>query len=149
MSAIEKAPSHPLQRRVVATQTLLDEWKGRPLDWKAGHHCARMACDHLRRLGYKPPLARAGHFTSPLGARRALKRLGVTTLGEAVDLVGLRRIPPAAAIVGDLVEIPGEESGCLTVALGNGRVLGWHEDAEGAVVLQPVEYVSAWRVEPI
>ena len=35
----------------------------------------------------------------------------------------------------------------LAVAMGNGRVLCWHPDAEGAVVCQPKdEFVTAWAV---
>jgi hypothetical protein len=35
----------------------------------------------------------------------------------------------------------------LAIALGNGRVLGYHDDAPGgATVLQPVLFITAWRV---
>jgi len=139
----------PLEIRAAATQTLLDDWRDRPIDWAKGHHCVRMVAEHLRRLGHKPPLAKAGQFKTPLGGRGALKRLGVASIGEALDKMGFERIPPAAALVGDVIEIPGEPPfGALTVALGFGRVLGWHEDTEGAVVLQPIEYVTAWRINP-
>ncbi|WP_174291000.1 DUF6950 family protein [Sphingomonas bacterium] len=142
------AEPSPLDRRVAATQQLLDDWKGRPFDWKAKQHCVRMVAEHLRRMGYTPPLAKAGAYSSALGARRAMKRVGVDTLSEAVDLMSFPRIAPAAALVGDIVELPGEDPGALAVALGNGRVLGWHPDADGAVVVQPLEYVAAWRVDP-
>ncbi len=57
------------------------------------------------------------------------------------------RVPPAAAWTGDVIAMPGLEGpGALAVALGGGRVLGYHEDAVGAAVLQPSEYVAAWRV---
>lgn len=139
----------PIERRAAAAQQLLDDWRGRPIDWKKRHHCARMVTEHLRRLKHKPPLAKAGHFTTPLGGRRALQRLGVERMGEVLDQMGFERIPPAAALVGDIVELPGEAPfGALTVAMGNGRVLGWHEDAAGAEVLQPVEYIAAWRINP-
>jgi hypothetical protein len=43
--------------------------------------------------------------------------------------------------------LPGEDAlDALVVALGNGRVLGWHPDAAGAEVLQPLAFESAWRV---
>ena len=139
----------PIEIRAAAAQQLLDDWRGRPIDWKKRHHCVRMLTDHLRRLKHKPPLAKAGHFTSPLGARQALKRLGVASVGEILDQMGFERIPPAAALVGDIIEIPGEPPfGAFTVALGNGRVLGWHEDIQGADVLQPVQFVAAWRISP-
>lgn len=139
----------PLEQRVAATQATLDDWKDRPFDWKANSHCVRMVTEHLRRMGYKPPLSKGGSFDTPLGAKRALARAKVKTLGEAVDLLRIERIPPAMAIVGDIIELPGEAPfGALTVALGNGRVLGWHEDAAGCAVLQPLAFVSAWRVDP-
>jgi hypothetical protein len=145
---IARTPT-PLERRARATQKLLDDWKDRPFDWKTQSHCLRLVVEHLRRMGYKPPLSRAGSFKSALAAKGALKRAKVKTLAEAVDLMGLPRIPPAAALVGDIIELPGEAPfGALTVAVGNNRVLGWHADADGAVVMQPVEYIAAWRVDP-
>lgn len=139
----------PLERRAAATQQLLDDWTGRPFDWATQSHCLRLIVEHLRRMGYSPPLSKGGTFRTALGARSALKRAKVASLGEAVDLLKLPRIPPAAALIGDILELPGEAPfGALTVALGNGRVLGWHEEAEGAIVLQPLEYVAAWRVDP-
>jgi hypothetical protein len=142
------APPTALDRRVAATQQLLDAWKGRPFSWKTGSHCVAMVAEHLRRMGYEPPLAQAGSFASPASAQRALKRVGVTTLSEAVDLMGLPRIASASALAGDIIELPGEAPGALGVALGNGRLLGWHPDAEGAVVVQPTAYIAAWRVDP-
>lgn len=138
-----------LERRVAITQATLDAWKGRAFNWKKNSHCIRMAADHLRRMGYTPPLSKAGPFNSALGATRALKRMNIASVAEAVDLMGLPAIQPAAAWVGDIVELPGEAPfSALTIALGNGRVLGFHEDAEGAIVLQPIQYVRAWRVTP-
>jgi cell wall-associated NlpC family hydrolase len=59
---------------------------------------------------------------------------------------GLPRIAPAAALPGDLVQMPGDDTiGAMTIYVGNGRVLGYHEAVEGAVVMQPVEMVAAWR----
>ena len=50
---------------------------------------------------------------------------------------------PAAAVVGDIVELPGEPPfGALSVAVGNGRVLGYHQDAEGAEILQPTAFLN-------
>lgn len=138
----------PLERRVAITQATLDAWKDRPFDWN-GSHCIRLAADHLRAMGYRPPLSRGGSFKTALAARAALRRAGVATLVEAVDLMKLPRIAPAAALPGDLVAMPGEAPfEALAVAVGNGRVLGFHQDAEGAIVQQPREYVAAWRVEP-
>ncbi len=110
--------------------------------------CARLAAFVLRRRGHAVQLAKAGSYRTALGAKRGLERAGYETLADAIDAIGLPRIAPAAALPCDLVLIPGGESfgGAITIAVGNGRVLGYHEDIEGADVLQPVEFVAAWRV---
>lgn len=146
MIAREKTP---LERRADAAQLLLDEWRDRPFSWQDGVTCVRLCAAHLRRMGYRPPLAKAGRYKTALGARRALERAGFADLAAGLDAMGLPRIAPAAALIGDIVELPGEAPfNALTVVIGNGRVLGFHEDLEGAGVLQPSEYISAWRVEP-
>lgn len=139
-----------LERRVAATQELLGGWKGRPYDFAGKSHCARMVCEHLRRMGYKPPVAKAGQYKTEVGGLRALRRLGVQALADALDGMGLPRIAPIAALAGDILELPSASPlGCLTVALGNGRVLGFVDDWHEAAVLQPKQYAAAWRVEPL
>lgn len=139
-------PQPVIVRRVAAAQATLDQFQGRPFAF-GSDDCARMVVFHLRQFGLKPRIAKAGSYSTLLGARRALARAGFATLADAVDAQGLLRIPPAAAVVGDLLMMPGvDDFGALAVALGNGRVLGWHEDAEGATVLQPVEFVAAWCI---
>lgn len=139
----------PLERRVAAAQLLLDAWKGRPFSWSAGH-CIRLVAEHLKRMGYRPPLERAGSFSTAIGAGRAMRRAGVANLSDAVDLVpGLVRIAPAAALVADIVELEAEPPfSALAVAMGNGRVLGFHQDLAGAGLLEPRSFVGAWRVDP-
>lgn len=133
-------------RRVAAAQATLDRFKNVPFAF-GSNDCARMAVFHLRQLGHRPKIAKAGTYSTLLGARRALARAGFATLADAIDAQGVFRIPPAAAIVGDLVMLPGvDDLGALGVALGNGRVIMWHEDAEGACVCQPVKFVAAWSV---
>ena len=141
------AKAQPIMlRRVAAAQATLDRFRDRPFAW-GSDDCARMAVFHPRQIGLKPRIAKAGSYASMIGARRALARAGFATLAEAVDAQGLLRIPPAAAVVGDLMMVPGtEDFGALAVALGNGRVLMWHEDAAGACVCQPVAFVTAWSV---
>jgi hypothetical protein len=133
-------------RRVAAAQATLDHFKGKPFVLGEAD-CARMAAFHLRQLKLKLKIAKAGSYKSPLSARRALIRAGFESLADALDKHGFARIPPAAAVVGDILALPAEDDlGALAVALGNGRVLGWHPDAEGATVLQPTEFVAAWSV---
>lgn len=136
-------------RRVAAAQATLDRWKGVPFALGRAD-CARMVAFHLRQLGLRVRVGKAGAYASPLSARRALIRAGFASLPDALDQHGLPRIPPAAAIAGDVLQLPADDDegadgiGALCVALGNGRVLGWHPDAEGAVVMQPGAFEAAW-----
>ncbi len=134
-------------RRQQAASAAMRRFQHAPFEY-GKNDCARIGAFVLRKMGHKPQMAKAGSYKSALGAKRALSRLGFNSLTEALDAMGLVRIPPAAALAADLVLLPGEGpfGGSLTMAVGNGRVLGYHEDLEGADVLQPVEYVAAWRV---
>ncbi|OWK29214.1 DUF6950 family protein [Sphingomonas dokdonensis] len=133
-------------RRRDATQATLDAWRGRK--FKLGHaDCVRLAADHLRRMGHKVRLPAKGKYATVRSALKELKARGYADLPAALDDMGLEQIAPAAARIGDIIAIPSEHAiGCLMVAVGNGRTLGWQEDHEGAEVFQPVEYVGAWRV---
>jgi len=133
-------------RRVAAAQATLDRFKDKT--FRLGmHDCVRMAAHHLRRLGYTVKLPPAGAYRSKRQAMKLLGDRGYGDLAAALDALGLERIAPAAAVVGDIVQMPAEdELGALCIAMGNGRVLGYHQDAPGAVVMQPAETVAAWRV---
>lgn len=132
--------------RVAATQATLDRFKSAQFAF-GKNDCARIVAFHLRKMGVAVRLAKAGSYTSALGARRALARTGFASLAAALDAHGLLRIPPAAAIVGDIIELPGAGSfGSLVVCVGNGRVIGYHELASGAIVMQPLVFVAAWQV---
>ena len=133
-------------RRVAAAQATVDRFKGRGFRFGT-NDCARMVAFHLKQIGLPVRLAKAGSYRSLLGATRALRHLGYDNLAAALDGHGLSRIAPAAAVVGDIVELPGEPPfGALSVAVGNGRVLGYHQDTAGAEILQPTAFVAAWRV---
>lgn len=136
-----------LLRRQQAAQAAVNRFKGQPLAY-GKNDCVRLAAFVLRKMGRRPQLAKAGSYSTALGAVRALERAGFDSLASAVDGLGLPRIAPAAAWVADLVLLPAEGpfGGALSVAVGNGRVLGYHEDVDGADILQPVQYLAAWRV---
>jgi hypothetical protein len=138
----------PFVRRTAAAQKTLDTWSKRAL--KLGtSDCVRMIAAHLRLLGYKVKLPPSGSYRSYASALKAMKAAGFASIDEALDAMGLVRIAPAAATVGDIVKLPADHPlGCFTVAVGNGRVVGYHEDVKAAATLQPVEYAGAWRVEP-
>lgn len=138
-----------LERRVAAAQATLDQFAGRPFRWGRAD-CARLVAAHLRRLGYRVQLPAAGSYASPRSAIKALAARGFASLGEALDALGLERIAPAAALPGDVVELPSiDRLGSLAIVLTNGRVVGFHQHAVGAAVLQPREWVAAWRARPV
>lgn len=135
-----------MDRRVRLTSATKDHFVGREFRWGACD-CARIAAWHLRQFGFRPPLAKAGSYKSAVGARAALKRAGHETLAAALDALGLPRIVPASAWVGDLVMgESGDPFGALGIYLGNGAMLGFHEDVPGAAVLRRVHLDHAWRV---
>lgn len=128
-----------------AAQATLDQFIGKPIEW-GRYDCAKMVIFHLRQLGVSLSIAKAGRYSTAIGAVRALKRLGFTTLAEVLDDRGLMRISPASRIAGDIIEMPGDEGpGALSICVGNGRVFGYHESLVGADVLQPLEMLAAWR----
>lgn len=138
----------PLHRRRDAAQATLDRFKDQPFRF-GKNDCARLVAFHLRKLGYRPQLGKAGTYRTALSARRALARAGFKTLAEGLDALGLARIAPAAAVVGDVVQLEGDNDlGALAVYVGNGRILGYSEDAEGACVMQAMKIDLAWRADP-
>ena len=135
--------------RAHAAQTTLDKFKDQPLRYGV-RDCVRMVATHLRLLGYQVKLPASGSYRSPRSGLKALRARGFDNLAAALDGLGLERIAPAGAIVGDILQLPGDaEIGALAIAVGNGRALAYHEDTVGAVVVQPLEILTAWRVEPV
>lgn len=140
-------PSPEMTRRVAAAQRTLDEFKDQP--FRLGvRDCVRMTAAHLRRLGHAVRLPPQGSYRSRKAALKLLAERGYADLAAALDGFGFERITPAAALVGDVVQMPAvDELGALAIVLTNGRVIGFHEDAVGAVVLQPVRIAAAWRID--
>lgn len=137
-----------LVRRTEITQATLDRFRDRPLRYGSAD-CVQMAAAHLKAMGHRVLLSKGGRYQTAIGALRALRRAGFASLTEALDGQHLERIAPAAAWTGDIIAIPADEGAkleALGIALGNGRVLAWHPDLPGAGVLQPLQYLAAWRV---
>ncbi len=137
-----------IERRVAAVKATMARFSGKAFAW-GRVDCAKLVAFHLRQMGHHESLglAKAGSYRSALSARRALERAGHASLGAALESVGMVPIPPAAALPGDIIELPGEAAfEALTICVGNGRVFGFHQDAVGPVVLQPVSPLTAWRV---
>jgi hypothetical protein len=137
-----------MDRRVEAAQATLKHFRRKA--FKPGRFdCGQMVAWHLRRIG-RPMKVRPPIYHSTTGARRALAKLGATSLADLLDR-HLDRIPWAAALAGDIVDLPahqveGADIGALGVVLGNGRVLVYHPDHAGAVVAELTEANTAWRV---
>ena len=78
--------------------------------------------------------AKCGPYKTAIGARAALKRMGVTSLAQLMDQQ-FPRIGYARALPGDIVELGAADDpkgiGALAVYLGNQVILGYHQDVEG------------------
>lgn len=135
-----------LDERVRRAQATLDGVKGKP--FRLGRQdCVRMTAGHLRRMGHPVILPPSGSYGSLRGAKKALAARGYADLVAAMDGMGFDRISPAAALPADVLALPAESPiGCLAIVLTNGRAAGFLEDVVGGAVIQPVEYVAAWRI---
>lgn len=132
-----------LVERVNAVNATIEGFAGRPFAF-GDCDCGKMVIAHLKAMGWT--IKTGGTWTSTLGLKRFLRRHGGSG-AACIDGWGVPRIPPAAAIVGDIVELRDEgDLGAFGVVVGNGRILAFHEDAPGAAVLQPIEPpIAAWR----
>jgi hypothetical protein len=136
-----------MDRRVTAAQKTKDRFDGKP--WKPGKFdCWQMGAYHCRAIGKPLKIApKIGTYHAVATGIRRLRKLGFDDIPAVLD-EAFQRIPPAAAIAGDIVQLASEDDsiGGITVCLGNGRVLGFHEFTGGACVMQPFEMKAAWRV---
>lgn len=140
------------ERRVAAVNAVRDHFAGKAFEL-GKVDCVKVAAWHLRSMGHRlTGLAKAGSYKTVLGAQRALRRVGHDGLIAALDAMpGLIRIPPEAALPGDIIAQPGTGGmDALTIVMGDRLVLGFHEDIDDAG-LQPIRLVSgspgkAWRV---
>jgi hypothetical protein len=131
-----------LIERVQATQKTVDAFKGKQF-CEGKFDCIQLVLCHARHCGKRIKIPKYGDWES---AGRVLRQLGFRTLGEAMDH-HFERIKPVRAMAGDLIEMPGTNGfSALAVAVGNGRVIGFHEEVPHADILQPVIISGAWRV---
>lgn len=110
--------------------------------------CIRLAGAMLTALGHKVP--KIPPYKNELGALRRLKEQGASNVTELLDGLGLPRIAPAAALMGDLIFMPGDGDkaiGSVTVSLGNGAVLGFHDTQPGLVAMRPMTLSVAWSAK--
>ncbi len=139
-----------LARRTAAVAATKAHFEGKPFAW-GRVDCAKIAAFHLRQMGRHDALglAKAGNYRSALSARRAIARAGHESLSAALDSIGLPRIPPAAALPGDIVLTQGSDSWeALGIVVGNDAVLSFHEDLDGIDIVRVFNWstAEAWRV---
>ena len=138
---------NPLIDRRDAAQATLDAFADQAFAW-GKYDCGKMLAAHLKAMGHPVRLAPAGAYKSAMGAKGALRRMGFASLSDALDS-RFPRIAPAAAIVGDVIAMPSEGPlDAIAICVGNGRALAYHESVPGAVVVQPLTMLAAWRVDP-
>lgn len=132
-----------LEIRVAATSKTFDKFNGQALVL-GKVDCARMVAFHLRSLGHKFSLLKGGHYSNEIGARLALKKLGVSSLSEIMDM-HFPRIGLADARTGDVscVRGEGDMGESMQVVLHRQNVIGLKDGvfAELAVI----EPLYAWR----
>lgn len=138
--------THALITRRDAAQATLDRFMDQPFAWGTAD-CAQMIGWHLQQLGIVTGGEQAGTYSTAIGAKRALARMGVTSLAEQLDRLGFERIAPARALAADIIALPSEGAlDAIAIALGNGTIFGFHESAPAATVMRPVAFQAAWRV---
>lgn len=133
-----------LNRRAEATRQTLAKYRTLAFDWKGRVTCIHLARHHMRNMGHTPPAIPA--FQSPIGARRALAKAGYADMAALLDSL-LPRVAPAAAWVGDLALLEGDEGFDSIVIHAGGKWLGYHmDDMSGLKPLVVSSIKGAWRV---
>lgn len=132
-----------LLQRQAATQATLDRYRKKKFDWKKRATCVHLVRFHLRKMGYKPPTV--PEMRSLLAAKKALKVRGWENVGDMMDSL-LPEIPPASMMLGDIAMLQDADGiGALVIDVG-GKVMGWHDDESGLVVMDALKIEKAWRV---
>jgi len=137
----------PLERRHAAIEATMSRYRDRPFQW-GKVDCAKVAAYHLKKLGRPVKISKAGAYSTALGARRAITRMGYDSLPLLLDGIGLSRIPYSRMLLGDLVAAEGHAGlDAIGIYAGNGHVLGFHEDyLESGLVTVDLTPSAAWSV---
>lgn len=137
--------------RVLAVEACRDRFVGKTYEPRSNRDCIKLAAHAAHKMGRRISLTKGLRYSSEAGGLRVMRKLGFKTLLEAVDATGLKRIPAAAALPGDIIALKTEDEnafGCaLTVAFGNGRVIGF-VNGYGHVMRVDTDdaYLAAWRL---
>lgn len=105
--------------------------------------CLKLARFQALKMGHKP--IRAPRYTTANGAIRSLKKLGFDSLDELLASM-FPRIPLAQARLGDLVTGDGTEGLDATFVWSGRKLMGFHEDAPGLVMILPEMVKTAYRL---
>lgn len=136
-------------KRAAATQDCMDRFGFKPVE-PGVRDCGKLTAHALHKQGRSAKLLNASRHTTWAGALRYLSKTGAKDLVALIDMMGLERIPPAAALPGDIIAMPTDDAngfGCsLTVALDNGRVLGLNPATNMIEPMIPHLFLCAWRV---
>lgn len=137
---------NPMIRRARAAQGCIDRFAGKAYDPRAHRDCAYMIRHALHLLGRRVGQGKLPHYETDAGGIRALRKMGHKNLIEAVDALGLPRIPAASALTADIVALPSDHPmGALALAVGNGRLLAYLDGEQGAVIIEPHDFICGWR----
>lgn len=144
--------SAPIVIRQRAVEACIERFNGKPMKW-GRIDCGRIVSHNLRHLGIATSLVKGLAYSSEHGALKALRSLGVTGLGGAMDQFdNVFRIPPAMATMGDVIgmKCDGEVwDMALTVAVGNGRLLAVSSDQFVRIIQPDLSMaLAAWRCNP-
>lgn len=138
---------HPVIKRSRAIEKTRRKFEGKPFVFGQSD-CVKLARYHLVQMGHaKLPAVPA--YSTPLGARKALKEQGVDNLEQLLDKY-LPRIAPAEMYPGDVCLVPADDEDgfgeTISICLGQ-KFWGWREGTEGMTVLiiDPVVITKAWR----
>ena len=134
-----------LPRRAALTAQVIVRFRAVPFDW-SNASCIHLARAQAEAMGYLPPSI--PKLRSAIGAKRVLKRMGFNGVEALLDSM-FERIAPAAALVGDLVALPGQGGlAAVAIADGVGNVIGWHEGADRltAITFAQADMLAAWRL---
>ncbi|MFC3079519.1 DUF6950 family protein [Phenylobacterium terrae] len=137
----------PIKRRNAA-QAVFDKYFNTPFELGT-HDCVHLAAYDLVQLGHDDPLISIGPYETVRGARKALKKAGWSSLEDYLDARGFQRIPPAAALPGDIVGFKETRSVAglaLGVALSGGKVMAYVNG--GCCYGPPDDGMTAWRIPP-
>lgn len=140
-------------KRAAATQACMDRFGFKAVE-PGVRDCGKLAAHALHKQGRSAKLLNGTRHTTWSGAIGYMRRLGFPNLMDLMDAqleVGPdQRIPPAAALPGDIIAMPTDEAngfGCsLAVALDNGRILGLNPATGLIEPMIPHLFVCAWRV---